>query len=190
MPTLQQLYYLDITPEKFIDNCSAVELQEVILLANARLNRMEKTASPPPAAPTAVKALPKVAPKKALPKASTTPTVPVARGRKWTPDEEETLRRLWPNMKGTEIAKKLGREYKTVMSRAGKFGLAKNNTKKCRVKALPKPPPEPKPKKDAPAGPFVSVPKKKISVRIDKRTIVQVPAGTDVEKIKKKYNKD
>ena len=183
MPSLQKIYTLDITPEKFIDNCSVVELQEVLLLANARLNRMEGT-SPPPAAPTAIKVLPKVTPKKALPKAS---TAPVARGRKWTPDEDATLRRLWPNMKGTEIAKKLNRNYKTVMLRAGRFGLAKNNTKKCRVKALPKPPPEPKPKKDAPAGPFVSVPKKKISVRIDKRTIVQVPAGTDVEKIKKKY---
>ena len=180
MPTLQQIYYLDITPEKFIDNCSAVELQEVLLLANARLNRMGETSSPPP-----VKlhhALPKVTPKKALPKAS---TAPAARGRKWMPDEEETLRRLWPNMKGTEIAKKLGREYKTVMSRAGKFGLAKNNTKKCRVKALQQLEPALEP-----AHPEPSRKKKLISVRVDKRTIVQVPAGTDVEKIKKKYKNE
>jgi hypothetical protein len=50
MPTLQKLFYLDIniTPEKFIGNCSEVELQETILLANIRLNRLEKTPAKPP----------------------------------------------------------------------------------------------------------------------------------------------
>ena len=114
MPTLQQLYYLDITPEKFIDNCSDVELQEVFLLANARLNRMEKTSSPPPATKPQSKDLPKVAPKKALPKASITSTVPAARCRKWTSEEDAMLGKLLSEMSGKKIAEKLNREYKTV----------------------------------------------------------------------------
>jgi hypothetical protein len=31
--------------------------------------------------------------------------------------------------------------------------------------------------------------RKQISVRVDKRTVVLAPAGTDVEKLKKKYEK-
>jgi hypothetical protein len=190
MPTLQKLFYLDITPEKFIDNCSEVELQEIILLANARLNQMEKT-SPPPSEQPAIKALPEQRSRKALPE-QTKPTRAAA--RTWTPEEDAKLREWWPRTSGKDIAKKLNREYKTVMLHAAKIGLRKNKPKK-KPNIRQQPPPEPEPEfkkrisqKTAPIVPVV--PKKLISVRVDKRTIVQVPAGTDVEKIKNKYGKE
>jgi hypothetical protein len=142
---------------------------------------MERT-SPPPAAQTKVKELPKVTSKKALPKASITSTVPAAKGRKWTSEEDAMLGKLWSEMSGKEIAKNLNREYKTLMMHASKIGLRKNNKRSPRIpESFSKTTDEP----EEPTSP--SPAKKLISVRVDKRTIVQVPAGTDVEKIKKRY---
>jgi hypothetical protein len=42
MPTIQKLFVLEVTPEKFVDSCTEVELQEVILLAEKRLTRIER----------------------------------------------------------------------------------------------------------------------------------------------------
>jgi hypothetical protein len=187
MPTLQKLFYLEITSEKFIDNCSAVELQEVILLANEKLSRLIPETLAAPAEAVVLKPLPPSlrAKRSNLP----TATVPIVSGskRKWTSDEEATLRLLWPSTPGKKIAKKLGRPYKSVMTRASKLGLSKN--KKREAKTRQQPPPELEPELEtAPAVPIV--PKKLISVRVDKRTIVQVPAGTDVEKIKNKYKNE
>ena len=46
MPSITRVFTLEVTPEKFIDNCSETELQEVFLLANAALNRIERTQAP------------------------------------------------------------------------------------------------------------------------------------------------
>lgn len=41
MPRIQNLFTLDVTPEKFIEACSDVELQETYYLAYNRLRRLE-----------------------------------------------------------------------------------------------------------------------------------------------------
>jgi hypothetical protein len=40
MALIQKLFTLEITPERFVDNCSEVELKETALLIEARLNRL------------------------------------------------------------------------------------------------------------------------------------------------------
>ena len=124
MPTLQQIYRLDITPEKFIDNCSEVELQEVILLAGARLNRME-TAPPPPRKELPRKELPPPALKEPPLKEPPRKEPPPARKSTWTPQDDERLRNLWDSHTGVEIAATLCQNYKYVMARASKLGLRK-----------------------------------------------------------------
>jgi hypothetical protein len=126
MPTLQKLFCLDITPEKFIDNCSEVELQEVILLANARLGRAEK-AQPAPPEPAAIEAPPEPSRRKALPKAAPVPAVTRKEKPHWTPEEDAILRELWSSLLGVEIAQKLHRDYKCTMAHAKKLGLSKRN---------------------------------------------------------------
>ncbi|MDR0694702.1 MAG: hypothetical protein LBF81_05335 [Prevotellaceae bacterium] len=160
MPTIQKIFYLDITPEKFIDNCSVVELQEIILLANARLNRKERTpvASEQDAAdivplpplkslskPAAIEAPPKPSHRKALPKAAPGAAVTKKERSNWTPEEDATLRKLWTSMLGVEIAKKLNRDYKSLMAHAKKLGLIKRNKKTNTRK--PPPPEESEPSK-------------------------------------------
>ena len=60
------------------------------------------------------------------------------------------------------------------MLHASRIGLRKNNKRSPKTT-------------DEPEEPTPSPAKKLISVRVDKRTIVQVPEGTYLEKIKKKY---
>jgi hypothetical protein len=177
MPTLQKIFTLDITPEKFIDNCSDVELQEVILLANKKLSWHD-------IAPAVAKTPPTVNCPPPLPAAPPVPKSPKIR-QSWPPEEEEKLRELWPSMSGMEVAEKLGRAYKTVMAHASKLGLSKRSTYKRNLPdARQQPEPVPEPEHLTPA----SKPKKKlISVRVDRRTIVQVPEGTDIKKLKAKY---
>ncbi|MDR3350729.1 MAG: hypothetical protein LBN98_03645 [Prevotellaceae bacterium] len=112
MATLQRVLFIDITADKFIDNCSIDELREVIMLANTRLLR----GTP---GPVAGKALPVAVPKTARAKAGAKKTAG------WAPEEEAMLRELWPAMCGFEIAEKLHRDYKTVMGYAKKIGLCK-----------------------------------------------------------------
>jgi hypothetical protein len=124
MPKLQQVFYIDITPEKFIDNCSDVELQEVVLLINAKLSRLGREVPPAPE-PVAVDFQPPQ-PRKALLK---DPAVPATKKYKpWTAEEDAILRELWDITPGTEIAKKLNRGYKVLMRHASKLGLNKNNS--------------------------------------------------------------
>jgi hypothetical protein len=40
MPSLQKLFWVEVTPERFVDNCSEAELRETELLVEARLNRL------------------------------------------------------------------------------------------------------------------------------------------------------
>jgi hypothetical protein len=42
MPSVKQIFTLEVTPEKFIEGCTEVELQEVMLLAERRLKRLER----------------------------------------------------------------------------------------------------------------------------------------------------
>jgi hypothetical protein len=188
MPTLQQIYILDVTPEKFIDNCSDVELQEIILLANAKLSRHETSAPaqayakklPAPMRQVAVKALPK----------GHTPKQSVRKRPFWTPEEDAILRKMWPSASGVDIAKRLNLEYKTVMTHASKLGLRKRGSPKRTGDARQEPEPTPEAEDiTTPATPEPKPKKKMISVRVDKRTIVQVPEGTDIEELKAKYNK-
>jgi hypothetical protein len=190
MPTLQQIYYLDITPEKFIDNCSDVELQEVILLANAKLSRHETPASAPAPAqvPHELPAPPKQVAGKRRSKSPNPEQFISKRG--WTPEEDAILREAWPSTAGTVIAERLNRNYKVVMARASKLGLRKRGSLKRTGATWRRP--EPTPEAEDPtmsAAPEPKPKKKMISVRVDKRTIVQAPVGTDVEKLKAKYNK-
>jgi hypothetical protein len=187
MPTLQQVYTLDVTPDKFIDNCSDVELQEVILLANAKLSRHETLAPAqvhakklPPPKQVAVKRRPK----------SPNPEQSVRKRPFWTPEEDATLREMWPSASGMDIAKHLNREYKTLMMHASKLGLRKNSSPTRKEVARQEPEPTPEAEDiTPPAAPDLKPKKKMISVRVDRRTIVQVPEGTDVEEIKAKYAK-
>lgn len=41
MPKIEHLFTLEITPERFVEACSEYELNEVYLLASARLRRLE-----------------------------------------------------------------------------------------------------------------------------------------------------
>jgi hypothetical protein len=43
MPTIQKLFFLEITPERFVDNCSESELRETAMLIEARLDRLFTT---------------------------------------------------------------------------------------------------------------------------------------------------
>jgi hypothetical protein len=89
-------------------------------------------------------------------------------------------------MSGMEVAKKLGRNYKTLMSHVNMLDLSKRNHKRNKD-ARQQPEPVPEPEHLTPASPASKPKKKLISVRVDKRTIVQVPKGTDIEKLKTKY---
>jgi hypothetical protein len=187
MPTLQQIYYLDITPEKFINNCSDVELQEVILLANARLYRLVRLASlsekyhnlPPETPPT-----PKQVAVKRRPKSPNPEQFVSKRG--WTPEEDAILREMWPSVAGVDIAKRLNRNYKAVMNYASKLGLRKNNSLNKLNIARQEPEPTPEAEDPTPSAAPEPKPKKKmISVRVDKRTIVQVPLWNKCRRSKK-----
>jgi hypothetical protein len=214
MPTLQKLFYLEITPEKFVDNCSEVELQEVILLANKKLSWL----GTPPAHVDAEE-LPKPRSRREPSKSQAGATATKKR-MSWTPEEDATLRSLWPALSGREIAEKPNREYKSVMFHAGGLGLKKNKSqKRVNIRQQPSPPAIPpalpkskrkkeekdsvgsnslnlyeeqlneraralralKKAKDAEAG------GKMVTVRVDKRTTVLVPEGTDIERIKDRY---
>jgi hypothetical protein len=114
-----------------------------------------------------------------LPKASPAPGKE-RQSRKWTAEEDAILRKLWHSTCGVEIAQKLNREYKSLMAHAKKIGLKKNKSHKPSLSSKVSQPSPHEPKNI----------KKMVSVRIDKRTIVQVPEGSDTQKIKNKYGKN
>jgi hypothetical protein len=188
MPTLQQIYTLDVTPEKFVDNCSDVELQEIILLANAKLSRHE-TSAPAQVHAKKLPLSPKQAAGKRRPK-SPNPEQSVRKRPFWTPEEDAILREMWPSTSGTAIAKHLDRNYKVVMARASKLGLRKRGLLKRTGHVWRRPEPTPEAEDiTTPAAPEPKSKKKMISVRVDKRTVVQVPEGTNIEELKAKYVK-
>lgn len=41
MPKIDKIFTLEITPERFVEACSEIELNEVFLLSAARLRRLE-----------------------------------------------------------------------------------------------------------------------------------------------------
>jgi hypothetical protein len=118
MPILQKIFTLEISPEKFIDSCSDVELQEVFLLADAKLSR--RGAIPVPATQIQAKALP----------AGPEPAQRAPRKRGWTDEDDAKLRELWPTCTGAEATRALKRNYKTVASRAIVLGLRKRKPSK------------------------------------------------------------
>jgi hypothetical protein len=131
MPTLHKIYTLDITPEKFIDNCSEVELRKIILLANAKLSLLGCEVPPAPS----------IRKRETLPVPSLKPlpaSKPSSRKRQnWTPAEDAMLRDLWQSIPGKEIATKLNRDYKVVMAHAAKLGLRKNKPKSQQLPPAP-----------------------------------------------------
>jgi hypothetical protein len=42
MPRITKAIHIEITPSQFIENCDETELFELILLSNAKLDRVEK----------------------------------------------------------------------------------------------------------------------------------------------------
>jgi hypothetical protein len=174
MPILQQIYVLEVTPEKFVDNCSDIELREAILLADAKLSRRVAT---PPSAQVPAKTLP----------ASPKPEQRAPKKRGWTAEEDVRLRELWPTCTGSEAAKTLKRDYKAVMAHAIMLGLRKRQSKNSVPDARQESDSAPEAEDPTPAA-LKSSPKKKIFVRVDKRTVVLAPAGADVEKLKQKYS--
>jgi hypothetical protein len=265
MPTLQQLYYLEISPEKFISKCSEVELQEIILLANARLRRDEASPAAPEPAPLSV-----AAPVKARPKTRsnawtpeedalirklypTTPTKtlaeqmnyrrsthsivqhantigvskePIAQCNTWTPEEDALIRELYPTTSAKALSEKMNhrRSPDAIYRQAIALGIRKNKKSRLPTYGRPSapvreatPPPAPPKRATKPAGDLeqaggfsvheeitslreqalrvlekakaAEAAKRLVTVRIDRRTLLQVPAGKDVETWKGKYNK-
>jgi hypothetical protein len=188
MPTLQQLHYLEITPEKFIDNCSPVELQEVILLANARLNRMEKT----PATPEPVAPKPEPAP---LPPGPEKEHKKQLRFR-WTLEEVDILRELYPTTSAEELAKKLNRHPDAIMMKAGKLGIKKQKKATSENTAGFDSPEGKKQRREKELAQLrkakarykaEQAAKKLITVHLDSRTTLRVPEDADMEALKEKY---
>jgi hypothetical protein len=100
MVLLQKVMKIDITSKKFVDNCTNIELQELIAIAKEKLSRGGvKTQEP-----ITGKSLKK---------------------RNWSEQENALLRELYPIMRGADVAKKLNRSYKSVMLYASKLGLHK-----------------------------------------------------------------
>jgi hypothetical protein len=149
MPTLQRIFTLEITPEKFVDNCSEVELEEVILLANKRLSyydvirvaeeskvngksgewRVESGELAEAGAQSIIKQINSSTVQQkggveGLPKS--------AKGKSggWTEREDGMLRELWPDMAVLDIAFKMKRGYNSVMGRAYRLGLSKQKSNK------------------------------------------------------------
>jgi hypothetical protein len=135
MPTLQKIFTLEITPEKFVDNCSDVELQEVILLANKKLSYYDATPVAEESKESKVNKDNKVCKdnKEAL---KGLPKSPKGKSGRWTAHEDATLREMWPNMAVLNIAFKMKRGYNSVMGRANRLGLSKRAR---RTDALPAP---------------------------------------------------
>lgn len=128
MPTLQKVFTFDITPEKFIDNCSDVELREAILLANERFNRTERTPEPVATLPEAPAPSEPVAAETSAGSAGIKTRAPGEKKQEnWSPEDDAKLRELWPTMLGVEIAVQLNRNYKVVMAHATKLGLRKRS---------------------------------------------------------------
>jgi hypothetical protein len=156
MPTLQKIYTLEITPEKFIDNCSEVELQEVILLANAKLSRHESPVSQKQVA------IPSSSSPKSLPKPKPERPQPIRRThRRWTQEEDELITKLHSTTSLKKIAEKLNRKYKVVAGRASKLGLQKRKSSKPEKDVPMATPINPKPKRTLPPIPEEIQPAKK-----------------------------
>jgi hypothetical protein len=114
MPTIQKVFVLEVTPEKFVDSCTDVQLQEVIMLAEHRLSRTV-CASPEPEPQPKPKPQPAQNPQPRLPK-----RVCVGRPARWTPENVELLR----TMSVAEAAAHFGLSKSTICTKRSKLGVS------------------------------------------------------------------
>jgi hypothetical protein len=153
MSTLQKIVTLDITPEQFINNCSPVELQEIILLACYKIFQIKAPATtreaplirtrpdpdlsspPPPLSPPSFELPePSGAPIKERPAATGAPA-PRQLSQRWSPKEDEIIRKRWRTTTGVQLAQELNRDYKSLMAHAAALGLKKNAKPATPIKA-------------------------------------------------------
>ncbi len=220
MPRVTQIFILEVTPVKFIDNCSAVELQEVILLANARLDRLEQASNPQRGEQKSADDLLELDWAEQVQEPAALPigeqTEKVKEKSYWTPEEDGQLRKLYPTTKAKDLALQMNRSNRAITQRAGLLGIGKN--KKGKLTAAPKEGVKASGYKKAKPGvlpeavhgfnSFEEVNNRRSqakaalqkvkqreadrpmrSLRVDKRTTVLVPAGTNDAEYIKNYKK-
>ena len=155
MPTIQRVFTLEVTPEKFIDNCSSADLQITIMLAEKKLQRINpdvqevtdeivKMPNPLPERPTPPE-LPLLPPPPVL----TVPQKPQKKGKQsksWTEYEVELLKQLYHTTPLADISAKFGRPGNAIMQKAAKLSLRKyKERKKTPVHEVERVPPNPQP---------------------------------------------
>jgi hypothetical protein len=144
MPTLQRVFTLEISPEKFVDNCTEVELQEVIMLAEKKLRRERRNSDVREDLPkNPPKTLPAVRGSSAAPKQKMA-------NKPWTKRDIEVLRRRYPVDSNEDIAAELGRNAYSITNKASELKIKKIAKKKYGSKSPRKIEPAPqKPTKPA-----------------------------------------
>ena len=184
MPSIQKLFYIDITLERFVDNCSDVELQELILLAASRLRRNEPAPSRTPK--------------------NRRPAIPEKRKGKVrrTAEDDAFLRKNLPSATVEELAELMNRSVRCIYSHVKKLKIKPAQKAGKRNPEPPaKPEPEPVLDDDDSAGRHHrhaattaaeiksrTAATRTKTVRIDPRTVVIVPEDRNEAEVIARYS--